>query len=365
MPALEGAEMGKVVTRFPPEPSGYMHIGHVKAVLLNNYYARHYQGKLIIRFDDTNPSKEKEEFEANIIADLATMGVVGDHVSHTSDFFDVIIDYARKMLAEGKAYMDDTLQEQMRAERGDGVESARKHASIAENQARFELMMGGGPEGSKWCMRANFDMSDPNKACRDPVLFRCVDTPHHRTGTKYKAYPTYDFACPIVDSLEGVTHALRTLEYKDRDRQFELIQQALGVRRVRIHEFSRLNFQYTLLSKRKLTWFADNKFVDGWYDPRFPTVQGIIRRGLTVDALREFILSQGASKRVLDMEWDKIWAINKKVCVSYGREADVAWPLTDGSMLTWCPRPPPASLCSPARVLAPARPRPPLRCAAH
>jgi glutamyl-tRNA synthetase len=314
LPALEGWEDG-VMTRFPPEPSGYLHIGHVKAVMVNDFYARAYKGKLLVRFDDTNPSKEKEEFKASILEDLARLGVRPDVVSHTSDHFDLIADFARQIIKEGKAYMDDTPVEQMRMERGKGIISARKPpASDPEtNLARFEEMYKGTEEGVKWCLRADWNMSDGNKCCRDPVLYRANATPHLRTGTKYKAYPTYDFACPIVDSIEGVSHAMRTTEYRDRDVQYARLQEALRVRPVKIIEFSRLNFIFTTLSKRKLTWFVDNKFVEGWNDPRFPTVQGVLRRGVQVDALRAFILAQGASKKDVDMEWDKFWAENRKI----------------------------------------------------
>lgn len=208
--------------------------------------------------------------------------------------------------------MDDTPREEMQRQRTAREDSKYRLASTEENMARFELMLQGSEEGGKWCLRARMNMQDDNGTCRDPVLYRANLTPHHRTGTKYKAYPTYDFACPIVDALEGVTHALRSSEYHDRDEQFYRLQDMLGCRRVVIQDFARLNFVYTLLSKRKLTWFVENGKVEGWNDPRFPTVQGILRRGLVVPALRDFILSQGASKRIIEMEWDKLWSTNKR-----------------------------------------------------
>merc|ERR1719240_788039 len=174
-------------------------------------------------------------------------------------------------------------------------------------------MLKGSPECVKNCVRAKMDMQSLNKCLRDPVMYRCkVDVPHHKHGLKYKAYPTYDFACPIVDALEGVSHALRTIEYKDRDAMYEWVLEATASRKVCLVEFSKTQFSHTILSKRKLTLFVDNNWVEGWNDPRFPTVQGVLRRGMTVEALSDFVMKQGMSKATNLMEWDQIWAINKQ-----------------------------------------------------
>lgn len=311
---LQGAKEGEVVTRFPPEASGYLHVGHAKAAILNQYFAKAYKGKLIVRFDDTNPSKEKQEFEDAILEDLALLGIHGDHLSHTSDFFDTIHDMAVRLIKSGDAYADDTPQEQMRAERMDGIASKRRDASVDDNLARFQEMCEGSDEGRHWCLRAKMSVDSTNKAMRDPVMYRCnVDVPHQRTGTKWKAYPTYDFACPIVDSLEGVTHALRTNEYRDRNPQYEWFLRKLNLRHVEIWDYGRMNFVYTLLSKRKLQWFVDHGVVSDWSDPRFPTVRGIRRRGMTIEGIQQFILSQGPSQQIINMEWDNIWALNKRL----------------------------------------------------
>ncbi|KAL0581100.1 glutamate--tRNA ligase [Marasmius crinis-equi] len=310
---LEGAKKGQVVTRFPPEPSGYLHIGHAKAAMLNQYFAKMYEGKLIIRFDDTNPSKERTEFEETILEDLGLLEIKGDVVTHTSDYFDQLYELAIKLIQSGKAYADDTEREKMQYERREGIASAHRDDSIEDNLKHFAEMKTGSEEGLRWCLRAKMSVDDPNKALRDPVIYRCNPLPHHRTGEKWKIYPTYDFACPVVDSLEGVTHALRTNEYRDRNPQYWWMIDALGLRKVNIWDFSRLNFIYTLLSKRKLHEFVNNGQVRGWDDPRFPTVRGIRRRGLTVEALRQFMLLQGPSQAIVSLEWDTIWALNKKV----------------------------------------------------
>lgn len=310
---LPGAEMGNVVVRFPPEASGYLHIGHAKAALLNQHYQLSFKGKLIMRFDDTNPEKEKEDFEKVILEDVAMLQIKPDQFTYTSDHFPAIMRYAEKLLAEGKAYIDDTPPEQMKQEREQRFESKCRSNSLEQNMKMWSEMKAGTEYGQTCCMRAMMDMNSNNGCMRDPTLYRCKNTPHPRTGNTYRVYPTYDFACPIVDSVEGVTHALRTTEYHDRDEQYYWLINALGIRKPYIWEYARLNLNNTVLSKRKLTWFVDQGYVDGWDDPRFPTVRGVLRRGMTVEGLKQFIAAQGGSRSVVNMEWDKIWAFNKKV----------------------------------------------------
>ncbi|KFZ49700.1 Bifunctional glutamate/proline--tRNA ligase, partial [Antrostomus carolinensis] len=310
---LPGAEMGKVIVRFPPEASGYLHIGHAKAALLNQHYQVNFKGKLIMRFDDTNPEKEKEDFEKVILEDVAMLHIKPDQFTYTSDHFETIMKYAEKLIQEGKAYVDDTPAEQMKAEREQRIESKHRNNCVNKNLQMWEEMKKGTEYGQTCCLRAKIDMNSNNGCMRDPTLYRCKNQPHPRTGSTYKVYPTYDFACPIVDSIEGVTHALRTTEYHDRDEQFYWIIEALGIRKPYIWEYSRLNLNNTVLSKRKLTWFVNEGLVDGWDDPRFPTVRGVLRRGMTVEGLKQFIAAQGSSRSVVNMEWDKIWSFNKKV----------------------------------------------------
>uniref|UniRef100_A0A673WHE4 Bifunctional glutamate/proline--tRNA ligase n=1 Tax=Salmo trutta TaxID=8032 RepID=A0A673WHE4_SALTR len=310
---LPGAEMGKVVVRFPPEASGYLHIGHAKAALLNQHYQVTFKGKLIMRFDDTNPEKEKEDFEKVILEDVAMLQIKPDQFTYTSDHFPRIQGMAEQLLREGKAYIDDTPPEQMKAAREQRTESRHRSNSVEQNLKMWEEMKAGTEYGQTCCMRAKIDMASNNGCMRDPTLYRCKNAPHPRTGSTYRVYPTYDFACPIVDSVEGVTHALRTTEYHDRDDQFYWVIEALRLRKPYIWEYARLNLNNTVLSKRKLTWFVDQGYVDGWDDPRFPTVRGVLRRGMTVEGLKQFIAAQGGSRSVVNMEWDKIWAFNKKV----------------------------------------------------
>lgn len=309
---LQGTENG-VVTRFPPEPSGYLHIGHAKAALLNDYFAhKKYQGKMIVRFDDTNPSKEKQEYQDSILKDCELLGVKPDQVTYTSDYFDDLYKLCAQMIKDGNAYADDTPQEQLRDEREKRIESAHRNAPPEVSLKHFEEMKSGSEEGTKWYIRAKIDMASNNGAMRDPVIYRCNPQPHHRTGSTWKIYPTYDFACPVVDSVEGITHALRTTEYNDRDPQYQWFLKTLNLRHVYNWNFSRMNFIRTLLSKRKLTKLVDSGTVWGWDDPRMATVRGIRRRGMTIPALQEFILKQGPSKNINYQDWAAFWATNKK-----------------------------------------------------
>lgn len=310
-----------IVTRFPPEPSGYLHIGHAKAACLNDFFAHKYvgedgnviKGKLILRFDDTNPELEKEEFQDAIKVDLARLEITPDEITYTSNYFQTLYEYCVQMIKSGFAYADDAEQEVMKKERWEGIASARRNMSIVESLARFEEMKSGSEEGQRWVIRAKISVDSSNRALRDPTIYRVNMAPHHRTGNTWKVYPIYHFAVPIVDSIEGVTHALRTIEYRDWNAMYEWTLKVLQLRKVHIWDFSRLNFIRTLLSKRKLKYLVEKGAVSGWDDPRFPTVRGILRRGLTVPALHEFMISQGPSKNITLMDWTILWTMNKRM----------------------------------------------------
>ena len=310
---LPGAEMGKVVTRFAPEPSGYLHIGHVKAAMLCYYAAKHFKGRMILRFDDTNPSKEKGEFLESIKEDLKRLEIVPNSISYSSDHFPKLRELMTELIKKGKAYCDNIDPEKMREDRMNGVKSAKRDTSIEENLKIWKEMQGDNPsnEIKKYCIRGKIDYQNANKCLRDPVFYRFTEEKHDRLPENYHLFPCYDFACPCIDSIEGVTHAMRANEYSDRIAMYEWVQDALNLRKVNIYEFSRLNLIQTVLSKRYLKWFVETGRVEGWNDPRFPTVQGIIRRGLLPQALKDFCLEQGASKKTNLMEWDKIYAINR------------------------------------------------------
>ncbi|KAL9107351.1 MAG: hypothetical protein Q9227_007716 [Pyrenula ochraceoflavens] len=250
---LQDTDRG-VVTRFPPEPSGYLHIGHAKAVFLNDYFAHEkYPGTLLCRFDDTNPEKEKEEFTQAIVEDLALMGIKPDRVSFTSSYFTELYEACVTLIKNGKAYADDTPKDRLSEQRKNRQASRHRDETVENNLARFEEMKRGSEDGRRWSIRAKINFDSRNGALRDPIIYRCnIKDPHARTGTAWKMYPTYDFACPVIDSLEGVTHALRTTEYRDRNPQYQWFLDALKLRKVHIWDFARMNFVRTLLSKRKL-----------------------------------------------------------------------------------------------------------------
>lgn len=298
-----------VVTRFPPEPSGYLHIGHAKAACLNQYMAK--DGKLIIRFDDTNPEKESTEFETCILEDLKLLKIDDFTLSYSSDHFDKIFEYACQLIKEGKAYADNTDLETMRQQRTDGIPSKNRELDPETSLKIFKAMNQG--EYQDYCIRAKISVDDPNKALRDPVIYRHINADHHRTGNKYKIYPTYDFTCPILDSIEGVTLTLRTNEYRDRNAQYNWFLENLGLEnKPKIHDFSRLNFENTVISKRKMKYYVTNGYVEGWDDPRMCTLRGLARLGMDMGALKEYVLQQGASQKTAVVSWDKIWAFNKK-----------------------------------------------------
>lgn len=310
---LQNATKGNVITRFPPEASGYLHIGHVKACIINYIVSKEYEGKMILRFDDTNPNKENTDFEHEIIKDMDTLQITYSKLSYTSDYFDFILEMATKLIEKGLAFCDCTDQETMNKERSQKKASKYRDLSIEENITIWKSMIDGKEETKKYCLRAKIDFANNNGTLRDPVIYRCLDTPHPRTKDKYKVYPTYDFSCPIVDSIEDITHTLRTSEYHDRNDQFYWICDNLGLRKPIIEDYSRLNMEYCLMSKRKLTQLVDMKIVDGWDDPRMPTLRGLLRHGASIEAIYEFVKIQGMSKNMNNMQWNKLWSINAKI----------------------------------------------------
>lgn len=247
-----------------------------------------------------------------ILEDLTSLGVVPDRVVHSSDHFDKILELCEKLITDGNAYLDNTPVEQMRQERWDGIASALRDTPIEENLRLWEELKKGSEQGQGYIVRAKISFNNKNKCLRDPAIYRLVDKSHPRTGDKYKVYPTYDFACPIVDTLDGVSHTMRSVEFNDRKDQYLWFLKKLGYPKLKIYEYSKLAFTNTIMSKRYLRKIVDDGVVDGWSDPRFPTVRGILRRGMLVETLVEFMMEQGPSKNNNLQQWDKIWSLNKK-----------------------------------------------------
>jgi glutaminyl-tRNA synthetase len=290
----------RVQTRFPPEPNGYLHIGHAKAICLDFGLADEFGGKTNLRFDDTNPEKEETEYVDSIQEDVKWLGFHWDGLFYASDYFDQLYLWAVKLIKSGKAYVDDLSAEQIRQHRGTltepGKDSPYRNRSLEENLDLFERMKAGEfPDGSR-VLRAKIDMASPNLNMRDPVMYRILHAEHHRTGNKWCIYPMYDFAHGQSDSLERVTHSMCTLEFEDHRPLYNWFIEQLEIFPSRQIEFDRLNLTYTQLSKRKLLQLVQQKHVSGWDDPRMPTLSGIRRRGYTPEAIRNFCKAIGVSK---------------------------------------------------------------------
>src|SRR5580698_7040105 len=292
---------GRVHTRFPPEPNGYLHVGHAKSIQLNFGLAKEFGGKCNLRFDDTNPSKEETEYVDSIIEDVKWLG--GDwegRLFYASDYFGQLYEWAIQLIKAGKAYVDDSSPDEVRKQRGTltepGQESPYRNRSVEENLDLFARMKAGEfPDGSR-CLRAKIDMAAPNLTMRDPVMYRILRKPHHRTGDKWCIYPLYDYAHGQSDSLENITHSMCTLEFESHRPLYNWFIQELGIFPSQQLEFDRLNLTYTLLSKRRLLQLVQEGRVSGWDDPRMPTLSGIRRRGYTPEALRNFVANVGVTK---------------------------------------------------------------------
>ena len=297
----QGKNQGRVYTRFPPEPNGYLHIGHAKSICLNFGLAAEFGGRCNLRFDDTNPSKEDVEYVDSIKHDVNWLGFQWHGEFYASDYFERLYQFARQLITVGKAFVCDLSADQMREYRGTltepGVNSPYRDRSIEENLDLFERMRAGEFADGSRTLRAKVDMASPNINLRDPVMYRVLRATHHRTGDQWCIYPTYDFAHGQSDSIEGITHSICTLEFEDHRPLYDWFLDQLGVHHPQQIEFARLNLTYTALSKRKLLQLVQLKHVSGWDDPRMPTLAGIRRRGYTPEAIRNFCERIGVAKR--------------------------------------------------------------------
>ncbi len=296
-----GKHNGRVLTRFPPEPNGYLHLGHAKSICLNFGLAKEFGGATNLRFDDTNPEKEEQEYVDSIIDNVKWLGFQWQEpVCFASDYFQQLYDWAVQLIKSGKAFVCDLNAEQIRQHRGTLVEAGKhspyRERSVEESLDLFARMKAGEfPDGSR-TLRAKIDMASPNLNMRDPVMYRILNAAHHRTGTDWCIYPMYDYAHGQSDSIEGITHSICTLEFEDHRPLYDWFVQQLGIFAPRQIEFDRLNLTYTLLSKRKLLQLVTEGHVNGWDDPRMPTLSGIRRRGYSPEALRNFCANIGVSK---------------------------------------------------------------------
>lgn len=295
-------EGGRVLTRFPPEPNGYLHIGHVKSICLNFGLGEKYHGETNVRFDDTNPEKEDVEYVNSILNDVKWLGFKWkEPVHYASDYFPQLYEYACKLIRMGLAYVDDQSGEEIHNTRGDlshpGVNSPWRDRSVEENLKLFEEMKNGKYKDGEKCLRAKIDMASPNLVMRDPVIYRILHATHHRTGDEWCIYPLYDFAHPLSDAIEGITHSVCTLEFAERRPLYNWCLQAFdGKEKPRQIEFARLNVTTMITSKRKLRKMVEAGLVSGWDDPRMPTISGIRRRGYTPESLKQFCNLIGVAK---------------------------------------------------------------------
>ena len=293
---------GRVMTRFPPEPNGYLHIGHAKSICLNFGLAETYGGLCNLRFDDTNPTKEEVEYVESIKEDVRWLGFDwGDRLYYASDYFEHLYDYAVQLIEQGKAYVDSLSAERIKEYRGTlteaGKESPDRNRSVEENLSLFQSMRAGEFQDGRYVLRAKIDMASGNLNMRDPVMYRILHAEHHRTGNKWCIYPMYDWAHGLCDSIEGVTHSICTLEFEDHRPLYDWFLEELGVYQPQQIEFARLNLTYTVMSKRKLLRLVEDGYVRGWDDPRMPTISGLRRRGYTPEAIRDFSERIGVARK--------------------------------------------------------------------
>jgi len=298
---LESGKHKKIITRFPPEPNGYIHIGHAKAIIINFDLAEEFGGKTNLRFDDTNPVKEDVEYVESIMNDIKWLGYEWDSLHYASDYFGEMYDRAMILVKKGLAYVDDSTPEKISEERGSlikaGIENEYRKRSIEDNVDLFTKMKNGEYEDGSRVLRAKIDMSSPNINMRDPIIYRIAHKTHHQTGDKWCIYPMYDFAHPLEDAIEGITHSLCTLEFEDHRPIYDWFVENCDMESVpRQIEFARLEMTNTLMSKRKLKALVDEGAVDGWDDPRLPTISGLRRRGYTPEAIKNFARAVGVSK---------------------------------------------------------------------
>jgi len=298
---------GRVQTRFPPEPNGYLHIGHAKSICLNFEISKSYNGKCNLRFDDTNPEKENVEFIESIKKDIEWLGYQWDEMHFASDYFNNLYNYALKLISEGYAYIDSSSPDEIKRERGTltepGINSKDRDRAIEENLKIFEEMKNGKHEDGKYILRLKIDMSSPNINMRDPIIYRIKNFKHHKTGNDWCIYPMYDFTHCISDAIENVTHSLCTLEFEDHRELYDWIIKKIGhVNKPQQIEFARLALEHNLMSKRKLSQLVEEKYVSGWDDPRMPTISGMRRRGFTPNSIKDFCSRIGITKKNSSIE---------------------------------------------------------------